>query len=64
MFLVTAVTVGQLSAHAKRRAHEAEASRREIEQLFAELCDAFEWASHAEALRQSEKLKSALRAPR
>jgi two-component system sensor histidine kinase KdpD len=59
-FLVTAVTAGQLSARAKRRAEEAEAGRREIERLYAELRDAFERASHAEALRQSEKLKSAL----
>ena len=59
-FLITAVTVGQLSAHAKRRAEEADAGRREIERLYEELRDAFERASHAEALRQSEKLKSAL----
>ena len=59
-FLATAVTAGQLSARAKRRAEEAEAGRREIERLYAELRDAFQRASHAEALRQSEKLKSAL----
>src|ERR1043166_13861 len=59
-FLVTAVTAGQLSASAKRRAEEAETGRREIERLYAELRDALERASHAEALRQSEKLKSAL----
>jgi len=59
-FLVTAVTAGQLSASARRRAEEAETGRREIERLYAELRDAFERASHAEALRQSEKLKSAL----
>jgi two-component system sensor histidine kinase KdpD len=59
-FLITAVTVGQLSAHAKRRTEEADAGRREIERLYEELRDAFERASHAEALRQSEKLKSAL----
>jgi two-component system sensor histidine kinase KdpD len=59
-FLVTAITVGQLSAYAKRRAEEADAGRREIERLYEELRDAFEMASHAEALRQSEKLKSAL----
>jgi K+-sensing histidine kinase KdpD len=59
-FLVTAVTAGQLSARAKRRAEEAEAGKRQIERLYAELRDAFERASHAEALRQSEKLKSAL----
>ena len=59
-FLVTAVTAGQLSASARKRAEEAETGRREIERLYAELRDAFERASHAEALRQSEKLKSAL----
>jgi K+-sensing histidine kinase KdpD len=59
-FLVTALTAGQLSARAKRRAEEAEFGRREIERLYAELQDAFGRASHAEALRQSEKLKSAL----
>jgi two-component system sensor histidine kinase KdpD len=59
-FLVTAVTAGQLSARARQRAEEAESGRREIERLYAELRDAFERASHAEALRQSERLKSAL----
>jgi two-component system sensor histidine kinase KdpD len=59
-FLITAITVGQLSANAKRRTEEAEAGRQEIERLYQELQDAFERASHAEALRQSEKLKSAL----
>lgn len=59
-FLITAVTAGQLSANAKRRAEEAEAGRREIERLYDELRSAFERASHAEALRESERLKSAL----
>jgi two-component system sensor histidine kinase KdpD len=59
-FLITAVTVGELSARVKRRAQEAEAGRREIERLYDELRSAFERASHAEALRQSERLKSAL----
>lgn len=59
-FLVTAITAGELSARAKRRAEEAEASRQEIGRLYAELRDAFERASHTEALKQSEKLKSAL----
>ena len=59
-FLITAVTAGQLSASAKRRAEEAEAGRREIERLYDELRDAFERASEAEALRRSERLKSAL----
>jgi len=59
-FLVTAVTAGQLSAHAKRRAEEADAGRLEIERLYTELQDAFERASQAKALEQSERLKSAL----
>jgi K+-sensing histidine kinase KdpD len=59
-FLITAVTAGQLSAHAKRRAEEADAGRGEIERLYTELQDAFERASQAKALEQSERLKSAL----
>lgn len=59
-FLITAVTAGQLSARAERRAEEAEAGKREIGRLYDELRSAFERASHAEALRQSERLKSAL----
>ena len=59
-FLLTAVTVGQLSARAKQRTEEAEVGRRKIERLYEELREAFERASHAEGLRQSEKLKSAL----
>lgn len=59
-FLVTALTAGQLSSRAKRRAEEAESRRIEIERLYKELNEAFEQASHTEALRQSEKLKSAL----
>lgn len=59
-FLVTSVTAGQLSARARRRAEEAELGRREIERLYQELQEAFERASQAEALRQSEQLKSAL----
>jgi len=59
-FLITAVTAGELSARVTRRAAEAEAARQEIERLYDELRAAFERASHAEALRQSEKLKSAL----
>ena len=59
-FLVTAVTAGQLSARVKRRAEEADAGRREIERLYTELQDAFERASQAKALEQSERLKSAL----
>lgn len=59
-FLITAFTAGQLSARAKRRADEAEAAKQEVERLYNDLRDAFERASHTEALRQSEKLKTAL----
>jgi two-component system sensor histidine kinase KdpD len=59
-FVITAITAGQLSARAKRRAEEAETQKREIERLYKELQNAFEQASHAEALRRSERLKSAL----
>lgn len=59
-FLITAVTAGGLSARATHRAEEAEAGRREIERLYDELREAFERASQAEALRRSERLKSAL----
>jgi two-component system sensor histidine kinase KdpD len=59
-FLVTAITAGQLSAHARRRAEEAESGRREVGRLYDELREAFDRASRAEALRQSEQLKSAL----
>jgi K+-sensing histidine kinase KdpD len=59
-FLVIAVTAGQLSAHARRRAEEADAGRREIERLYEELQDTFERSSQAKALKQSERLKSAL----
>src|SRR5207244_4498549 len=59
-FLITAVTAGQLSARARRRAEEAEAARREIERLYYELQDTFERSAQAKALKQSERLKSAL----
>ena len=59
-FLVTALTAGQLSARAKRRAEEAEGAKREIERLYHELQDTFERSSQAKALKQSERLKSAL----
>ena len=59
-FLITAITTGQLSAHAKLRADEATAARQEIERLYHELQDSFEEASQAKALKQSELLKSAL----
>ena len=59
-FILTAVTAGELSAYARRRAEEAERGKLEIERLYSELQNAFEQASQAEALRQSEKLKSSL----
>ena len=59
-FLITAVTAGQLSARAKRRAEEAEEGRGKIERLYREYRIASEQASQAEVLRQSEQLKSAL----
>ena len=52
-FLITALVAGQLSSYARRRADE-------VERLYKELQAAFEQASDAEALRRSEKLKSAL----
>ncbi|MFS8085669.1 MAG: ATP-binding protein, partial [Acidobacteriota bacterium] len=59
-FLITALTAGQLSARAKRRAEESEAAKREVERLYYELQDSFERSSQAKALKQSERLKSAL----
>lgn len=59
-FTITAIIAGELSAFAKRRAEEATHGKKEIERLYRELQDAFEKASEAEALRRSEKLKSAL----
>ena len=59
-FLITAITAGQLSSRAKRRAEEANEARIEIERLYHELQDTFERSSQAKALKQSERLKSAL----
>lgn len=59
-FFITALAVGQLSARAKRRAEEAEAGRIENRRLYEELQGAFNRAADAEALRRSERLKSAL----
>lgn len=52
-FTITAIVAGELSAYARRRAVEAE-------RLYGELQEAFEAATEAEALKQSEKLKSAV----
>jgi two-component system sensor histidine kinase KdpD len=59
-FLITAVTAGELSARARRRAEEAEAGRREIERLYHEYQVAAERARQVEVFEQSERLKSAL----
>jgi two-component system sensor histidine kinase KdpD len=59
-FLLTAIIAGRLSTTARRRAEEADAGRREIERLYHELQDTFERSSQAKALKQSERLKSAL----
>lgn len=59
-FTLTAIVAGELSAYARRRADEAERGKLEIERLYDELQSAFEQASQAEALRQSEQLKSSL----
>jgi K+-sensing histidine kinase KdpD len=59
-FFVTAIAVGHLSASAKRREEEAESAKGEIERLYFELQDTFERSSQAKALKQSERLKSAL----
>ncbi|QYO67043.1 ATP-binding protein [Leptolyngbya sp. 7M] len=52
-FTITAIIAGELSAYAERR-------KREAERLYDELQNAFETAAEAEALRRSEKLKSAM----
>jgi len=59
-FFITALAVGQLSARAQHQADEAEAGRIEIRRLYEDLQNAFERASEAEALKRSERLKSAL----
>ncbi|MGH9928437.1 MAG: sensor histidine kinase [Pyrinomonadaceae bacterium] len=59
-FLITAITAGQLSARARERAEEATVARQEVERLYHELQDSFERSSQAKALKQSERLKSAL----
>jgi K+-sensing histidine kinase KdpD len=60
VFFITALAVGQLSARAKRRAEEAEAGKVEIRRLYEDLREAFDRASEAEAIKRSERLKSAL----
>ena len=60
VFFSTALAVGQLSARAKKRAEEAESRKREVESLYTQLQAAFERESEAEAIKRSERLKSAL----
>lgn len=59
-FTITAITAGEISAYAGRRADEAGRQKDEIKRLYDELQTAFEKSSEAEALRRSEKLKTAL----
>ena len=59
-FMITAITAGQLSSRTRRQAEEANSARQEIERLYHELQDTFERSSQAKALKQSERLKSAL----
>ena len=59
-FFITAIAVGHLSASAKRRAEVAERAQTEIQRLYFQLQDTFERSSQAQALKQSERLKSAL----
>lgn len=60
VFAITAITAGEISAYARRRADEAERQKDEIKRLYDELQTAFEKSSEAEGLRRSEKLKTAL----
>jgi K+-sensing histidine kinase KdpD len=60
VFIITALIAGQLSGYARRRADESEARQRKIEGLYDELKSAVDQVSEAEAVRRSEKLKSAL----
>lgn len=59
-FFITSLAVGQLSARARRRAQESETARGEIRRLYEELQEAFDRASEAEAIKRSERLKTAL----
>jgi K+-sensing histidine kinase KdpD len=59
-FTITAIVVGELAARAERRQVALEDGKREIEQLYQQLGEAFERASEAEAARRNEQLKSAL----
>ena len=58
-FLITAITAGQLSARAKRRAGRSRIREAGGRAPYYELQDSFERSSQAKALKQSERLKSA-----
>jgi len=58
--LIIAITAGQLSARAKRRAEEAETGRQEIERLYSELRMHLSVRVTPKRWNKSEKLKSAL----
>ena len=60
VFLVVAVTVGRLSSYARRCAARATESELEAQRLRRELEATFERVESVKALRQSERLKSAL----
>jgi two-component system sensor histidine kinase KdpD len=59
-FLLTALIAGGLSARVNERAAESETKQKEIERLYLQHQEMFNKASQAEAIKQSEKLKSAL----
>ncbi len=60
VFSAVAVTVGQLSARLRVRAQQAERDRQHIGWLYQQVRESFDRDSENEALRRSEKLKSAL----
>lgn len=59
-FLVSSWIVGGVSARERARTEEAETRKKDIERLYAESREAFEKASLADAIKQSEQMKSAL----
>src|SRR5579883_232581 len=59
-FSIAALITGQLSAQARQRTEEALTAKNEIEKLYEQLRESFEKSSENEALRRSERLKSAL----
>ena len=56
-FMLTAVTVGQLSGNAKQRAEDAENAKSEVERLYYQLQDSFERSSQAKASSCMARLK-------